>query len=249
MKRTSETVYLQSMLHEAHEKAESIREKIKVTRKKKLIPGHDYKHFLPISVLVVAGFFNRPTFVAFAAAPVFFWMQRGVATESYFTPFQTFNFRMVSFLPGMAVTFLLFLTLDSLYYGELTLMKLWHLTMDWTDWKCTPFNFVMYNAVPDNLEKHGAHPRYLHALVNLPLLFGPLGERVQRYISSLVAICGNLAARSLCMPATYTYVYNTCPGLYVAPFAPDTGNAPVAGVAPELHNLNFYLHGTPIRVC
>jgi phosphatidylinositol glycan class Z len=48
--------------------------------------------------------------------------------------------------------------------------------MDWTDWKCTPYNFIMYNVVPGNLDKHGTHPFYLHALVNLPLLFGPLGE-------------------------------------------------------------------------
>ena len=61
------------------------------TRKKKLIPDHDFKHFLPISVLVVAGTFNRPTFPAFAAAPVFFWLQRGVATNSYFTPFQVYQ--------------------------------------------------------------------------------------------------------------------------------------------------------------
>ena len=64
---------------------------VAATRKKKLIPDHDFKHFLPISVLVVAGTFNRPTFPAFAAAPVFFWLQRGVATNSYFTPFQVYQ--------------------------------------------------------------------------------------------------------------------------------------------------------------
>jgi phosphatidylinositol glycan class Z len=100
MKRTSETVYLQSMIKEAHDKAETIRERVKMNKKKKLIPDHDFKHFFPISVLVVAGFFNRPTFLAFAFAPVFFWMQRGVATTSFFTPFQTFNFRMFAVLPG-----------------------------------------------------------------------------------------------------------------------------------------------------
>ena len=61
---------------------------VAATRKKKLIPDHDFKYFLPISVLVVVGTFNRPTFPAFAAAPVFFWLQRGVATNSFFTPFQ-----------------------------------------------------------------------------------------------------------------------------------------------------------------
>ena len=89
---------------------------------------------------------------------------------------QIFNFRVASLLPGFLLTFLSFLLFDSLYYGHLTLHKLWHLTMDWADWKCTPVNFVMYNVVPGNLDKHGTHPLYLHALVNLPILFGPMGE-------------------------------------------------------------------------
>ena len=39
----------------------------------------------------------------------------------------------------------------------------------------TVFNFVMYNVVPGNLDKHGTHPHWLHALVNLQILYGPLG--------------------------------------------------------------------------
>ena len=46
--------------------------------------------------------------------------------------------------------------------------------MDWSDWKCTPMNFILYNLVPGNLDKHGTHPWYLH-LVNLVILYGPLG--------------------------------------------------------------------------
>jgi phosphatidylinositol glycan class Z len=32
----------------------------------------------------------------------------------------------------------------------------------------------MYNVKTENLSEHGLHPRYLHLLVNMPLLFGPL---------------------------------------------------------------------------
>ena len=46
--------------------------------------------------------------------------------------------------------------------------------MDWSDWKCTPLHFLMYNFVPENLDKHGTHPWYLH-LVNIIILYGPLG--------------------------------------------------------------------------
>ena len=51
---------------------------------------------------------------------------------------------------------------------------MWDMSMDWSDWKCTPMHFIMYNLVPGNLDKHGTHPWYLH-LVNLLMLFGPLG--------------------------------------------------------------------------
>ena len=74
------------------------------------------------------------------------------------------------------MTSLFFVLFDSLYYGELTLQKLWDLDMEWSDWKVAPLNFIMYNVVPGNLDKHGTHPRYLHAAVNIPLLFGPLGK-------------------------------------------------------------------------
>lgn len=39
----------------------------------------------------------------------------------------------------------------------------------------TPLNFIKYNAVVDNLEQHGLHPRFLHFLINVPLLFNVLG--------------------------------------------------------------------------
>ena len=75
------------------------------------------------------------------------------------------------------LTSLVLILCDSLYYGELTVYKLWTLEdLEWTDWKVTPWHFVMYNFVPGNLAEHGAHPHYLHALINLQLLFGPLGN-------------------------------------------------------------------------
>lgn len=37
----------------------------------------------------------------------------------------------------------------------------------------TPLNFVRYNASPDNLAKHGHHPKWLHVVVNLPMVVGP----------------------------------------------------------------------------
>ena len=85
-----------------------------------------------------------------------------------------FNFRIVLLVPIVFVTCCVNLLTDSLYYGDLTLHKMWHLNISYTDWKVTPFNFIMYNMFPGTLASHGTHPHYTHILVNLPLLLGPL---------------------------------------------------------------------------
>eukprot|EP01043_Picozoa_sp_COSAG02_P019904 COSAG02_NODE_970_length_15551_cov_4.985698_14_plen_738_part_00 len=38
----------------------------------------------------------------------------------------------------------------------------------------TPLNSYRYNADPANLAQHGLHPRWTHAAVNMPMMFGPL---------------------------------------------------------------------------
>ena len=93
LKRTSETVYLHSMIYESYVQAQTPKEKVQVKKKEKLIPPHDFKFFLPISVFTAIGIFNRPTFALFAFVPLFYWFLRGVATNSIITPFQMFNFR------------------------------------------------------------------------------------------------------------------------------------------------------------
>ena len=103
MKRTSEIIYLQTMVQKAYDSAETIAEKVKLTKKRKAIPEHHFKFFGLISVICAVGFFNRPTFVAYAMIPLFFWFQRGIATDSYWSPFQIFNFRMLSLMPSKFV--------------------------------------------------------------------------------------------------------------------------------------------------
>jgi hypothetical protein len=46
----------------------------------------------------------------------------------------------------------------------------------------TPLNNLLYNISPANLKLHGHHPHWLHVVVNMSLLFGPL------YITTLFAI-------------------------------------------------------------
>jgi hypothetical protein len=42
---------------------------------------------------------------------------------------------MLALLPVFVLTSLLIILTDSLYYGDLTLAKLWELSMAWSDWK------------------------------------------------------------------------------------------------------------------
>lgn len=43
-----------------------------------------------------------------------------------------------------------------------------------THWVITPLNWFRYNIDTDNLSRHGLHPRYLHTLVNGPIMFAHL---------------------------------------------------------------------------
>ncbi len=37
----------------------------------------------------------------------------------------------------------------------------------------TPYNFLLYNLSSENLAQHGLHPRWLHLVVNLPMIISP----------------------------------------------------------------------------
>ncbi|KAJ2862960.1 alpha 1,2 mannosyltransferase [Coemansia aciculifera] len=59
---------------------------------------------------------------------------------------------------------------DSLYYGSLH----WRGRLVSGSLTFTVLNNLSYNSRHENLATHGIQPRYMHVLVNMPLLFGPL---------------------------------------------------------------------------
>ena len=61
---------------------------------------------------------------------------------------------------GSVLGTILNISMDSIYYGG--------------NFTITPLNNALYNMKSENLAKHGLHPRYLHLVVNLPMLCGPL---------------------------------------------------------------------------
>lgn len=57
----------------------------------------------------------------------------------------------------------------------------------------TPWNAFRYNSRVGNLSDHGLHPRITHALVNLPMLYGPLA--IAFYLSTATATAMAMAMK------------------------------------------------------
>ncbi|XP_052104867.1 GPI mannosyltransferase 4-like [Mytilus californianus] len=130
-----------------------------------------------IGIVGMAGMFNRPTFAIMALFPALMYCeakQEKITTHAVFVG------------AGATVSFITLTAVDTLYFGEnfqellsqcdkektSVLMCFFTTFLRWV--VITPYNFLLYNMNPLNLAEHGIHPRYLHFIVNLPLLFGPL---------------------------------------------------------------------------
>jgi len=105
---------------------------------------------------------------------IFFWMQRGMGTTKTVT-FTDFNLRMLYFVTSGLPSFLIIVFIDSLYYGYLSLAQIYILDLSIYSFLVTPVNFIRYNIMPINTATHGEHPRWLHLLINIPLLYNILG--------------------------------------------------------------------------
>ncbi|XP_061490544.1 GPI mannosyltransferase 4 [Rhineura floridana] len=134
-----------------------------------------------IGMTIVAGFFNRPTFLAFALVPLLYWI---CVDTTCLQSIQTISSRILSLVPSVAFTAVIFIVVDSWYFtsalSELSLQNIYVespvniLTRLRQSVVVTPFNFLTYNLNPDNLAQHGAHPHLTHLAVNGVLLFGVL---------------------------------------------------------------------------
>ena len=138
-----------------------------------------------ISTIVISGFFTRISFVIFMIVPLLFWLGRGVTVtkNNGKKAFSIIVMKIVALIPGSVCTTIFFVLCDSWYfsYGALldlpSLLHLQNVTMlsAWVEnLPLSPLNSLKYNAHVSNLAKHGLHPWYLHATVNMPLMFTPL---------------------------------------------------------------------------
>ncbi|XP_076657249.1 GPI mannosyltransferase 4 isoform X2 [Halictus rubicundus] len=170
----SEKVVVQSdYLSEKYNKAQTGVERVKYYKLKASLPPHSLNHCFKIATITVVGIFNRPTFIAFAFAPIFFWLQRGLGSRSI--GFGDFHIRIFSFVACGVPVAIFFILVDSFYFGYLTMAEIGRLSISMSNFVVTPLNFFKYNANSKNLQNHGLHPYYVHFVVNVPLLFNVLG--------------------------------------------------------------------------
>lgn len=170
----SEKVVVQSdYLSDKYSKAKTGIERVKYYKLKASLPPHSLNHCIKIATITVIGIFNRPTFIAFAFIPIFFWLQRGLGSKS--VGFGHFHVRIFTFIACGIPTTIFFILVDSFYFGYLTMAEIGNLDINMNNFVVTPLNFLRYNSNTKNLQDHGLHPHYLHFIVNVPLLYNVLG--------------------------------------------------------------------------
>jgi len=133
-----------------------------------------------IGVVTAAGFFNRPTFLAFALMPLLCWAGLNADSRKSIKALINPFWKLITCACFTAVVFI---TADTMYFTSVG----WDSLFSFTNGSLsdviaqvnhrvvvTPFNFLRYNLDSRNLAQHGSHPRVTHFVVNGALLFGIL---------------------------------------------------------------------------
>lgn len=159
-------------LNYRYEKSKTMSEKVKFHKLKLFIQTHSLRNCFQVGTITVFGFFNRPTFLAYAVFPVFFWLYRGIGSK-VIDPLH-YHLRIVTFLLSCLPSLIFNIVVDSFFYGYLTWGEIGMFDISINNFIFVPLNFLKYNLNSKNLELHGLHPRFLHVLINMPLLFNVL---------------------------------------------------------------------------
>lgn len=173
MVQSNTSIFQTEFLQDKYKEAQSTSEKVKFYRMRTAVPGHSYNKAFILSTLCVAGVFNRPTFLLFGMPIVFFWLLRGMGTRT--VTFADFHIRITLLVIFAIPTLVAFILIDSLYYTYLSLPEILSMDLSMNNFVVTPLNFVRYNIDPEKTAQHGLHPKWLHLVVNVPLLLNILG--------------------------------------------------------------------------
>ncbi|KAK1204342.1 PIGZ mannosyltransferase, partial [Pygoscelis papua] len=155
-----------------------------------------------VGIITTAGFFNRPTFLAFALMPLLYWA--GLIVDSQ-KGIKTVINHFLKLVLCACFTAIVFVTADTFYFTAMGLDNLYSIkksslfdVIGQLNEKMivTPFNFLSYNLNPRNLALHGSHPRVTHFTVNGIMLFGILHilaigagfKMLKKYICQLIQV-------------------------------------------------------------
>uniref|UniRef100_A0A336MMM5 Mannosyltransferase n=1 Tax=Culicoides sonorensis TaxID=179676 RepID=A0A336MMM5_CULSO len=173
MIHSNTVIYQKEFLDKKYYEAKSVVERVRFFKMRNRLPAHSFNKCFFIATICVFGVFNRPTFLVFGFPIVFQWLQRGMGTRT--VTFVDFNFRILFLILSALPSLIFCIVADSFYYKYLTISELEHLDVGINNFVVTPLNFLRYNLNPSNTAEHGEHPKWIHVLVNLPLLYNVLG--------------------------------------------------------------------------
>lgn len=156
---------------------------------------------LALGTICSIGFFARFTFIFFSIPAMLFylWQKRSAVLDVFICAL------------GFVVTSRLIVAADASYYGYLVV---------------TPWNALRYNSQVSNLQQHGLHPHWTHAVVNMMLLFGPMtiifyyetftGMSWSRRIKPVAATDDNISDEDM----HHVYIWTVISGLTFLSMAP-----------------------------
>lgn len=181
MVHSNSIIFQAEYLTDKYNEATITIEKVKYFKMRSALPAHSLNKCILLAALCVTGCFNRPTFIIFGMPIIFFWLLRGLGSKT--VTFLDFNMRVINFILWSIPFTLFYIFIDSIYYGYLTGHDIYTMDISMNSFVVTPLNFIRYNINPANTGQHGVHPKYLHLLINLPLLYNILG------IVAIVSCC------------------------------------------------------------
>ncbi|KDE05330.1 hypothetical protein MVLG_04246 [Microbotryum lychnidis-dioicae p1A1 Lamole] len=118
-------------------------------------------HYATYALVTSLGVFTRISFLFFTLPPVLAILCRELLSRSS-TLVRTAT-RGAPAVLALGLLSTVLVSIDTYYYRGTLLSKHWVLA---------PLNLLRYNIATTNLETHGLHPRYLHIVLNWPMLFG-----------------------------------------------------------------------------
>lgn len=153
----------------------------------KFSQSRSYKIAFIIGVIMGFGTMTRITFVVFGG-PIglfFLWTLTKNRDKDTFKNLVKYSLPVIV---GYMLTIIIMVTSDCFYFGRFAF---------------APLNSFQYNTNVDNLRLHGFHPRWIHSVVNMPMLLGPLcitliiSVFIRPTRSPLMVLCLGVIATSL----------------------------------------------------